>query len=57
MVSRACVVDTVRVAAFALHATMAIVVAALLFSCHTQLYTNTGYHVIAVDWQVYTCHF
>ena len=52
MVSRACVVDTVRVAAFAFHAVMAIVVATLLFTCRTQMYTNTGYHVMVVDWQV-----
>ena len=52
MVSRVCVVDSVRVAAFAFHAVMAIVVATLLFTCRTQMYTNTGYHVMVVDWQV-----
>ena len=52
MVSRACVADSVRVSAFVMHATMAIVVSAVLFSCHTQTYTNTGYHVAVGDWQV-----
>lgn len=52
MVSREKFIEGVRITAFALHAIMAIVVSALLYRCQTQVYTNTGYKIIAVDWQV-----
>lgn len=52
MVSRAFVSDAVRVSAFVLHAAMTVVVASLLFACKAQHYTNTGYRVAVMDWQV-----
>jgi len=41
----------IRATAFALHFAAACVLAALLFACHTQNYTNTGYRMEVLDWQ------
>lgn len=45
------VIELVRISAFGLHALMACIVAGLLFGCRTQLYTNSGYRTVALDWQ------
>ena len=55
MVSREKFVEVVRIIAFVMHAVMAVVVVSILFACKTQVYSNTGYHIIAVDWQVCAC--
>ena len=52
-ISRELAGDCVRVAAFVMHAAMACVVASLLLACHTQVYTNRGYHIVTTDWQAY----
>jgi hypothetical protein len=49
--SREKIVLAVRIIAFALHALMAVVTVSLMFACRVQVYTNHGYHTIALDWQ------
>ena len=43
----------IRCTAFALHFAAACVLLGLLFGCHTQAYTNTGYHMLVLDWQAW----